>query len=90
MTSITQNFWSYELINSTLIIDSTFQLTSISLILTKGTGTFQGSAVAGGLPSTLISLFPGMPITLSADSDNFISNLQIDATGGVISILGKQ
>jgi len=90
MTNITQQFWTYELSGTTLLIDNTFQLTGISLILTGGFGQVIGGLSINGLASTPINLQVGQPITLFGNSGNFLSGLNIDATFGTISILGKQ
>lgn len=90
MTSITQNFWTYDLTNSVLVIDSSFALTSISLILITGTGTLVGTVNSGGLASTPVNLIIGMPVTVYSDSNNVISGLTIDASLGQVSIIGKQ
>lgn len=90
MTSITQNFWTYQLNNSVLIIDSSFSLTSISLILVTGTGTLQGTVNAGGIASDPVNLIKGMPVMVYADSNNVISGLTIDASLGQVSIIAKQ
>jgi len=47
MTSIFQNLWTHDLTNSVLVIDSSFALTSISLILITGTGTLVGTIIGG-------------------------------------------
>lgn len=90
MTSITQKFWTYELGGGTLMIDETYQFTSLSVICTAGVGTIKGTVIAGGVPSTSITLNVGMPITIHSDSNNLISGLEIDGSGGQISIIGKQ
>ncbi len=90
MTSITQKFWTYEMNSATLLIDETFSLTSLSIICTAGVGTVTGNITAGGIPSTSITLNVGMPITIYSDSNNIISGLFIDGSGGNISLIGKQ
>jgi heme/copper-type cytochrome/quinol oxidase subunit 2 len=90
MTSITQKFWTYEMNSDILLIDETFLLTSLSIICTAGVGTITGNITAGGKPSTSITLNVGMPVTINSESNNIISGLLIDGSGGNISLIGKQ
>lgn len=87
---ITQNLWTYTLSNNTLVIDSTFGLTAISLVLNSGTGTILGGAsLNNGLASTQIALVVGQPLTITSSSGTSLNNLTLTTTGDV-SIIGFQ
>lgn len=54
------NIWTYELNNSTLIIDSNWGLNYLSINLVSGTGTIQGNFSVSGL-FTPLNLTIGQP-----------------------------
>lgn len=83
-----QEFWTYELSADTITITQDMGLTALSFVLVSGNGTYQGSAKAGSIVSTPISMTQGQPITITTDSNNPISNWTI-TTDGVVSIIGK-
>lgn len=87
---ITQNLWTYKLSNSTIVIDSTYGLTAISLVLNSGTGTILGGAsLNNGVASTQIDLVVGQPVTISSQGGSNLNNLTITTTG-VVAIIGFQ
>lgn len=89
IANITASFWTYTLTNSTIVIDTTYNLSQISFELVSGAATFTGTAQAGSTPSAPISLVEGNPITLSSASPNLITGITITATVGVVVIIGK-
>lgn len=87
---ITQNLWTYKLSNSTIVIDSTYGLTAISLVLNSGTGTILGGAsLINGVASSQIDLVVGQALTIPSQSGASLNNLTITTTG-VINIIGFQ
>lgn len=89
MNGLSQKIWTYELVNNTMSIDTTFGLTILSLVLTAGAGTVTGSYSADGYAPSPIPLVVGQPITISSDGNNLLGDFFIDATAGNISIMGK-
>ena len=89
IANITASFWTYTLTNSTIVIDTTYNLSQISFELVSGDATFTGIAQAGTTPSAPIALVVGNPITLSSASPNLITGITITATVGVVVIIGK-
>jgi hypothetical protein len=87
---IVQNLWTYQLSNASLVIDDSFGLTAISLVLNSGTGSILGGAsLNNGRISTPISLVIGQPITIPSQGGSNLSNLEISTTG-VVAIIGFQ
>jgi|LakMenEpi03Aug12_release.lakeMendotaPanAssembly.Ray.scaffolds.fasta_scaffold1888205_2 hypothetical protein len=85
----TQEFWTYQVSNSTLLIDETFGLGMISIMLTSGTATVSGSVNAGGLPSSNLALTIGLPITFGGNQINPISGITIAANSGSVYLIGR-
>lgn len=87
---ITQNIWTYELNSSTILIDSNYGLTALSLVLVSGTGTILGGAsLINGVGSSQINLVVGQALTIPSQSGANLNNLTISTTG-VINIIGFQ
>jgi hypothetical protein len=90
LNGITQNIFTYQLSAGTLIIDTTYGLTAISMVLTSGTGSFTGLLVLNnGVMSTPIDLVLNQPISIPSSSGAPLNNLTITTTG-VVSIIGYQ
>jgi hypothetical protein len=85
----TQEFWTYQVSNSTLTIDETFGLGVVSVMLTSGTATVSGSVNAGGLASSNLALTIGLPITFGGNQINPISGLTITASSGSVYLIGR-
>jgi len=83
-----KDFWTYKLSNDTLLVDTSFGLTTLSLVLLSGAGTVQGNLICNGIPSEALDLVVGMPVLINTDSLSLIDNWTI-ATTGVINIIGK-
>ena len=81
------SFWTYQLINSTLLIDETFNLKNISIELVAGGGSFTGELTAGVLASAPMPLYLNKPVTLTSGGYNNISGITIDASGGTVNIV---
>lgn len=85
---ITQKLWTYELNNSNLLIDETFGITALSIVLVSGTGVLLGNgSLNNGLTATPINLAVGQPITIPSPSGAVFQQLSISTTG-VINIIG--
>lgn len=90
MFGITQNIWTYQLSNETLIIDEAYGLTAVSLVLNSGTGSILGGAkLNNGVGSIPIDLVIGQPVTIPSNSGTPLNNLEITTTG-VLAIIGFQ
>jgi len=86
---ISQKIWTYELSAGSLLIDPSFALTKLSIVLQSGTGTIQGSEIAGGITSTPVSLVIGMPVLVDGYGSTPISDYLINTTG-VVALIGKK
>ena len=84
---ILQKFWTYELNNNNLLIDSNFGLTAVSIVLVLGTGYVNGNlSLQNALNSTNISLTIGQPINFSTINSIPIDSLEISTTGRILLI----
>lgn len=84
-----QSFWTYQLTSgNTIVIDESFSLTQVSVLLTSGNGTVSGTNIAGGLPSQNLALSIGNPITFGGSGTLLITGLTI-ASSGNIYIIGR-
>ena len=84
---ISQKIWTYELNNNSLLIDPSFSLTKLSIVLMSGFGTITGSEICNGIASSTINLVVGMPILVSGDGTTPLSDYLISTTG-VIALIG--
>jgi len=82
------SYWTYVVANDAIVIDSTFNIKTISILLTSGTGFITGERSAGGLDSVNLELTIGTPLTLGTGSINVISGLTISNSGGAIQVIG--
>ena len=90
MNGITQNLWTKQITNSTLVIDENYGLSAVSIVLNSGTGTFLGGGnLNNAVTSSPIDLVVGQPITLGGNSGVPLDNLTITTTG-VVAIIGFQ
>lgn len=88
MSQLEKQFWTYELNNNTLLINSDFGLSALSLTLASGTATAKGTLVCNGIASTEIDLTIGQPILVSTDTSSVIGDLTI-VTTGVVNLIGR-
>ncbi len=89
MSAETKKIWSGSITNGTLIIDSDYGFSEISLTLTSGTGTIECNALTpNGIPSTAIPLTVGLGINLNAGANTLLDYAKIVTTGTVL-ILGR-
>lgn len=82
--------WSYNLINGSLTIDSSFGLTRLSILLISGTGSYTGSLQVASYPSQAIPLQVGIPVNLSAEPSAplLLGELTLTTTGTIL-LIGK-
>lgn len=83
-----KDFWTFKLSNNSILIDTTFGLTTLSLELISGTGTIQGNLVCAGYTSEELDLIIGQPVLIATDNLSLIDNWTITTTG-VIQIIGR-
>lgn len=88
MFPVARKIWTFQLNAGSITIDESYALTNLSFVLTAGTGSFQGSALANGVPSAVVPLVVGQAVSVGTDSPNFLDNFTITTTGSV-SIIGK-
>ncbi len=88
MSQLGKQFWTYKLINNTLIVNTDFGLTTLSLVLVSGTGSVQGTLVCNGIASSSIELEVGIPILIATGSLSLIDDWTIITTG-TINIIGR-
>ena len=88
MSQLGKQFWTYKLINNTLVVNTDFGLTTLSLILVSGTGSVQGALVCNGIASSSIELEVGIPILIATGSLSLIDDWTIITTG-TINIIGR-
>lgn len=79
--------WTYNVINDTLVIDSSFGLRKLSIILISGTGTYSGDLQAGTLQSQSLDLTVGVAITIG-DWQTILDGITLTTTG-TIQIIGR-
>lgn len=90
MNGVSQKVWTYELNSSDITIDESYGLIVLSIVLVSGTGYFRGSGLANGIPSQNVQLVVGQPVTISSSSSSTVlDDFYINATAGVVSLLGK-
>lgn len=79
--------WTYNIVNDSLTIDSSFGLRKMSILLTSGTGTYTGDLQAGALPSQPLALIIGTPVTIG-DPQVILDGITLTTTG-TIQIIGR-
>ena len=85
----TQNFWTYQVTNTTLLIDESFGLGMVSVMLTSGSATVNGGGSAGSFSSNNLALTIGMPVTFGGSSPLPIDGLTISAPSGNVYVIGR-
>jgi hypothetical protein len=88
MSQLGKIFWTYKLVNDSLVVTTDYGLTALSLILVSGSGSVQGSLICNGIESTSIDLEIGVPILISTESLSLIDEWTI-TTSGTINIIGR-
>lgn len=87
---ITQQVWTTQLNASSIVIDSSYGLTKLSIVLNSGTGTISGGAIlTNGVTSAPIDLVIGQPFNCPSSSGTPLNDITITTTG-IIAITGLQ
>jgi hypothetical protein len=84
-----QNIFTYTLTGTTLTINESDGITAISLLLTAGAGSYQGTKRINGVVSNAISLVANQGVTITAEQSKYIDSLVIDASAGTIEIIAR-
>jgi len=90
MAFISAKIWTHSLVAGTLVIDSSYGLSEVSIVMTAGIGTILGNLqTVNGTPSTPIPLTINQAVNVNTGlSSAFIDYLEITTTGTVL-IIGK-
>jgi hypothetical protein len=87
---IASSFWTYNLINDTINIDSSYGITTISILLTSGTGSVEGTLGANGIASQPLALTIGQPVNISSGNNGTILiGALVITTTGTVEIIGR-
>jgi len=84
-----QKIFTTTLTAGTLTIIAEYGVTAVSLKLTAGAGTYQGTKQLGTIVSTPNALVVDKPVVVSSEQSKYIDELIIDATGGTIEIIAR-
>lgn len=88
MSLVTKKIWTQTLVNGTIVIDSTYGLSEISILLLNGTGDLLGNALVNGLPSVSFPLVVGVGVSISTGSNSILDSITITTTG-TVALLGR-
>lgn len=85
---ITAKTWTYNLINSSIIITPAFSLTRLQILLISGTGSATGSLTVNGIQSQPLPLTIGQPLSFSNGpmSPIALDDITITTTGTILLI----
>lgn len=75
--------------NNTLTINANHGLRTVSFILISGVGSYIGNLQVDGLTNDSIDLIVGQSVTVSCVGNQILDGLTIDATGGLVNVIGK-
>lgn len=82
--------FTYELINSIMDIDETFNLTIVSVKLISGVGTISGKQSVPVFGTGSLNLVVGEPVTISTKTNSILTGININCeAGGVIQIVAE-
>jgi hypothetical protein len=88
MSLVTKKIWTQTIVNTTLVIDSSFGLSEISILLLNGTGAVLGDAIVNGLPSNSFPLVVGVGVGISTGSNSILDSITITTTG-TVALMGR-
>jgi hypothetical protein len=83
MSGITSQIWTYTLTSSTVVIDESFGLVVLSILVTSGSCVITGSRPADGLAPTAITLSQGQGMTITSEGQ-LLSGTTITSSGTTI------
>ena len=89
-----QEIFTKVLSGQSITLTADMGLTSISIVLISGAGAFRGSLNVSDNVTTYVSeavdLILNQAVVIASDSGLPLNGLTIDATGGVVHVLGRQ
>jgi hypothetical protein len=86
-----QKIWTRVLTNEAITFVAEMGITSVSVVLISGSGSFTGSLFVTPYTSSAIPLVVSSPVTISSDSGLPLDGVTIScAAGGVINIMGRE
>ena len=90
MSITSLQIWTYTLSNDTIVIDDTYGLMVLSILVTSGSATITGSSQANGTPSDAVALSEGQGLTVSVGENTrlVLTGITI-ATTGVVVLSGR-
>jgi hypothetical protein len=88
MSLVTKKIWTQTLVNGTIVIDSNYGLSEISVLLLNGTGDLLGNALVNGLPSVSFPLVIGVGVSISTGSNSLLDSITITTTG-TVALMGR-
>ena len=89
MSLVQKPIWTTTLVNGTLVIDASYGLTEISLVLISGTGSVLGNAtLINGLPSVSFPLAVGIGVGIGTGQNALLDSVTINTTG-TVAIIGR-
>ena len=84
-----QKIFTTTLTGGILTIIQDYGVTAVSIKLTVGAGTYQGTKQLGAIPSTANALVVDKAVVVSSEQTKYIDELIIDATDGTIEIIAR-
>ena len=88
--AVTEKIWTKNVNNTTLLIDESFGLSVVSIVLQSGTGTVTGNrTTTSGIGCDPVVLTIGMPVVISADSSGALLDYVEIITTGVVAVIGR-
>ena len=86
-----QKIWTKVLSSDVITLTAEMGITSVSIVLISGAGSFSGSLDVGYLTSSAVPLVINASVTISSDSGLPLDGVTIDCSGGgVINLLGRE
>ena len=89
IANVVSKSWTYSLVSDSILIDSDFGFTIVSILCISGSTTVLGGVAANGIASVPISLAEGQSITINSGSASLISGITIDASSGAANIIAR-
>ena len=83
MSGITSQIWTYTLTSSTVVIDESFGLVVLSILVTSGSCVIVGSRPANTLPPTPITLSQGQSMTITSEGE-LLAGTTITSSGTTV------
>lgn len=82
--------FTYTLVDNTMYIDGTYNLTIVSVKLISGIGIIRGQQAVPVWGTGNLDLIIGEPVTISTKTNSILNGITIDCSGGgVIQIVAE-